>query len=390
MGISLSQLLVENPKPALSGIKELDDTLDGFQTRSIYEVFGPPGIGKTKLGLQILKNELKRENPCLWIDTHKAAQLPTECSRGKLRRKKITKFSHLVFFFQELEEEFSLIIIDGLSQILTDYLYANTQVSRTSSLHSFKNKNLITLFTIMTKYTHAKKATIVLLNDAMNTGYQENTEDRLVAYKDESQFLVRSQKKRSVQVLRSALVANIGVGSKDHMWEVFLKNRIGLFWSWDTRRSFARYPPKTRVAIVFDMAARDDDEHPIVRFTVDETSHDFISSDDESTDCVMFGPPGLLPSGLVQNNLSSTTSTDDPDPREALIESQVNSNAHVGDESSAPSDPEADREVYQDSFVANKRHKLDLPCTPRLRKMTSAETLSAPLPDPAIYESSDD
>ncbi|MCQ5086636.1 hypothetical protein NE685_12850, partial [Cutibacterium acnes] len=56
----LSQLIVESPKPLSSGITGLDEILNlGFQARSIYEIFGPPGIGKTNFGIQLVFNALE-------------------------------------------------------------------------------------------------------------------------------------------------------------------------------------------------------------------------------------------------------------------------------------------------------------------------------------------
>ncbi|CAI6554292.1 ANM_collapsed_G0009510.mRNA.1.CDS.1 [Saccharomyces cerevisiae] len=47
LGIPLSQLIVESPKPLSSGITGLDEILNlGFQARSIYEIFGPRALAR--------------------------------------------------------------------------------------------------------------------------------------------------------------------------------------------------------------------------------------------------------------------------------------------------------------------------------------------------------
>ena len=265
MGISLSQLIVENPEPLLSGFESLDDALGGFHTRSIYEVFGPPGTCKTDLAIRLLANELARDGSALWIDSHTYTPLGSVSKESSsLKHIRLTKFSQYVFFFQELAEQYSLIVLQGFSKVLTDYLYQQHQhlpqstARRPESTHMFKVKSLITLFTLMTKYAHTHKSTIILVNDSMNTSFQHHSQDQLVAYNDESSFLLRSQKRNSVQVLRSALVANLGVGTRDQLWEVFLKRRIGLFWDWDWHHlpPRTRVPPATQVALVYDFSQK--------------------------------------------------------------------------------------------------------------------------------------
>ena len=290
LGITLSQLIVERPKPISSGIGCLDNALGGarggFEPNSIYEIFGPPGIGKTKLGIQVLKTELRKDEKCLWIETHKCMPANLVGDTGeKLNRIRITKFSQLVFFFQELKEPYPLIVIDGLSQILNDYLHVRSIHSTTranDSLHSAKVKSLITLLTTITKYTHSMKSTVIMLNDTMNTSFQEHADDTIVPVNEESHFLVRSHRRKNVQVLKSGLVANIGVGGKDSRWEVFIKSRIGLFWDWDRSylRKNRRYPEKNRIAVVFNLNRRDEaDENAIVRIVVSNETGDFVSYD---------------------------------------------------------------------------------------------------------------
>ena len=143
-------------------------------------------------------------------------------------------------------------------------------------------KSLITLLTTITKYTHSMKSTVIMLNDTMNTSFQEHADDTIVPVNEESHFLVRSHRRKNVQVLKSGLVANIGVGGKDSRWEVFIKSRIGLFWDWDRShlRKSRRYPEKNRIAVVFNLNRRDEtDENAIVRIVVSNETGDFVSYD---------------------------------------------------------------------------------------------------------------
>ena len=217
----------------------MDEYLKGFQPRCIYEIYGPPGIGKTKFGVQFL-NANSSQCTSLWIDTFQQVPI-AQLQDLKCNLTRIKKFTQLWYFFQQLDESYDIIVIDGLSQLVTDYLQVCSKNQNGSSrsskmhLHEFKVKILIQLMVVITKYATKHNSVVILLNEAMNTGYQDYSDDTFVSYNDSlsSGFLVKSQKKRHVQVLKSGLVANSAVGSKDSRWEVFLRCRIGLFWNWD-------------------------------------------------------------------------------------------------------------------------------------------------------------
>ncbi|SCU81497.1 LAFA_0C05336g1_1 [Lachancea sp. 'fantastica'] len=271
LGVSLSQLIVEQPEPFLSGYEALDQVLKGFQPKCIYEVFGLPGMGIAEIGTNLAKGALQTNRSTLWIDAHHTTPL---YDLEGLDHVKFDKFTQYVFYFQQLAEQsrgeiyeqerkYELIVIRGLSKVVSSYLHSTSSSQAIDSVHQFKNKSLITLFTAMTKYAQRYKTAIVMFNDAMNTGYttsgshnnsNESWTAQFQSYTEESPFLVRSSKRKAVQVLRSALVANLGVGSKDQVWEVFLKRRIGIFLEWDRSRPWNRVPSKHRIAMVQDLS----------------------------------------------------------------------------------------------------------------------------------------
>ncbi|CCD22519.1 putative DNA-dependent ATPase RAD55 NDAI_0A03620 [Naumovozyma dairenensis CBS 421] len=358
MGISLSQFIVEKQLPLSSGISGLDDLLNGgFQRRSIYEIFGTPGIGKTRFGIQLVDNFLSSdddningqdngEKSVLWIETHRpisdnfisrninhnnhtdTKQTTQDENIFKIR---ITKYTELLYFFRrqlskKIKEEtkddedhddndtshikkrgYELIIIDGFSQIINDHIQIllNRGYQETS-IHETKCNHLILLMTWMTKYIHSHNGTIILLNDSMNTSYQQldlsSMENDFEVIEDGSNFFVKSWfggmtnqnskeetlgrnsipsrsysesythnnnnsttgnnkrtplRRNNVQVLKSSLIANSAMGPKDFKWEIFLKKRIGFFWNWlndtdantDKKSKFER----CRLAIIFDL-----------------------------------------------------------------------------------------------------------------------------------------
>ncbi|AMD22222.1 HGL118Wp [Eremothecium sinecaudum] len=262
LGITLSQLVQESSEPLATGIPMLDEAIcGGLQPRSIYEIFGPPGVGKTHLGLQIIRNNSDKRT--LLIDTHKLTPLYLLDSLSTLHTVRIRKFTQLVYFFQVLSQPYDLIIIEGLSQLLIDYLHASMKYKSRNvdaSLHAFKNRSLILLMSQLTKYANQHNSCIVMLNDSMNTAYQDYSDVPLISFdgSENSSFLLKSEPKQNVQKLKSALVANASVGGKDSRWEVFIRLRIGLFWDWErdlsTKGSSLKVPRKTRIAIFIPLS----------------------------------------------------------------------------------------------------------------------------------------
>ncbi|CAI4056559.1 hypothetical protein SUVZ_02G2050 [Saccharomyces uvarum] len=277
-GIPLSQLIVESPKPLSSGITGLDEILSlGFQARSIYEIFGPPGIGKTNFGVQLVSRSLEKMKPLetnedkiLWIEAFQ--DMPINILRERfpkfdivednVKRVRIMRFGQLLYFFQNLfklsqSTKYKLIIIDGFSQLVCDHLCTLSKRSGgmiDKILHDLKCRHLILIFTAMTKYTHSTGSTIILLNDCMNTAFQSNEfgslEEDYEVLEDGSNFYVNSnseRRKSNVHILKSALVANIAMGGKDSTWEVFLRDRIGLFRDWNEQADETIFVKSKRV-----------------------------------------------------------------------------------------------------------------------------------------------
>ncbi|CAI1820451.1 hypothetical protein SEUBUCD646_0B02060 [Saccharomyces eubayanus] len=277
-GIPLSQLIIESPKPLSSGITGLDEILSlGFQARSIYEIFGPPGIGKTNFGIQLVSRSLenmkpleKNDDKILWIEAFQ--DMPINILRERfpkfdiveenVKRVRIMKFGQLLYFFQNLFKlsqsmKYKLVIIDGFSQLLCDHLCTLSKRSGgviDKTIHDLKCRHLILIFTAMTKYTHSTGSTIILLNDCMNTAFQSNEfgslEEDYEVLEDGSNFYVNSnsdRRKSNVHILKSALVANIAMGGKDSTWEVFLRDRIGLFRDWNEQADETIFVKSKRV-----------------------------------------------------------------------------------------------------------------------------------------------
>lgn len=257
VGVSLSQLIADSPEPLASGIEPLDQALGGgFQPRSIYEVYGPPGTGKTRLGMQLLE---RCRGATLWIETFQTlpSGLLGDPAKQRCHRTRCTKFTQLVYLWQTLTEVYSLVVVDGLSQLVCDHLNHLQQRSAApgaASLHDTKCRHLATLFTAMTKYAHSTSCTVLLLDHCMNTSLQNGAlapfEQDLDVVDDGSYFLVTSTAKRNVQVLRSALVASgVAMGPRDSRWECFLTHRIALFWRWHDTAPGSR-PNRSRIALV--------------------------------------------------------------------------------------------------------------------------------------------
>lgn len=310
-GVPLSQLIVDKPKPLQTGYPELDNLLGGgLQSNSIYEIYGPPGIGKTTFGIELIIKSYERnhDDSILWIETF--IPLPTQFIPDNINcinSVQITKFTELLIFFTKLirddeEQVYKTIVIDRFSQILGNHLNCLMTRDRETSgnklnIHDIKCRDLILLFSTMTKYCNKNRSTIILLNNCMNTSYNTSLtnnnnsmnssngyDEPFDVVEDGNNFFVSSTtgsnsitsnsnnngtsfnsfnydpmytSKKNVQMLKSALIANSGMGSKDSKWEIFIKTRIGLFWDWnrlnhnEPNQKF-KIPKKDRIAIVYD------------------------------------------------------------------------------------------------------------------------------------------
>lgn len=257
-GVPLSQLIVDAPKPIPSGIEELDRELDGgFKYKAIYELYGPPGIGKTWFGTEVIKKFLEnnQEDEVLWIATHDSVpssilkQLESEEEeddedeegneiRGGLDEKKlgnrihyirIRKFTELLYFYQRnldydinhrqressplREEEQSqpllgssekksfrprLVIIDGFSKLVTDQLDCLGK-RHCATMHDTKCRYLIIIMTLLTKFNNRNNSCHILLDDCMNTTYNPDfassasLDEDLEMVEDGFNFFVKSQ-----------------------------------------------------------------------------------------------------------------------------------------------------------------------------------------------------
>lgn len=329
-GVPLSQLIVEKPAPLSTGLDAVDRALGsgGLEGGSIYEVYGPPGIGKTRLGADLVRGCLERDSQdrVLWCETYVPAPLGEMrdlASCESVYTVRIERFTELLVFFMKLISAgatttggpesgtttgqeggtttrrergvYKLIVIDGFSQLVVSHVNNLASRQKESSyqqrlgVHDVKCRDLILLFSTMTKYAVQHNCTIVLLDDCMNTAYQtdlpSNLEDTYAIVDDGSNFFVSGGSPQTtggsinggstiggttkhVQSLRSALVANAGVGRGDSKWEVFLRARIGLLWDWaasatlsstpsaaaqrpDRASGKSRSPDRVRVAIVY-------------------------------------------------------------------------------------------------------------------------------------------
>lgn len=219
LGISLSQLASQRPVSTCHA--ELDAVLDGgFHPRCIYEIYGPPGVGKTTLALAAAA----ASGSALYIHTHKPVPPPplppTTRRQQPVDEVRITRFGHLLFFLQRLQRlqpqhcprrpdgGYAVLVIDGFAQLVQDHVHqarkACSAAAPVASLHEYKCRHLALVLTELTRYA-AQHGTAVLLVDHCLPAQHE---------------------------LRSALEAGVAAGARDASWRAFVRQSVGVYRDW--------------------------------------------------------------------------------------------------------------------------------------------------------------
>lgn len=249
-----------------TGIPELDERLQHFPCRNgIYEIYGVPGIGKSTIAYNILK-EHQRIGSCkkgnyLWIDTLKSCPFLVES------RINLSSITQLQMFFQKNagNTQYDMIIVDGFSKLLVQFL--NNQVfkyetfpagpSSTAQTHQLKVSTLQTLFIQFSKYAERNNCKIILVNDCMNTSYKytpdtNSSSDMHYQFVDENNpFLVVKRQPDSCMLLKSELEASLGIGSLDSKWLRFLKVRLGLYYTFNEAGATAKKRNEHSISCIF-------------------------------------------------------------------------------------------------------------------------------------------
>ncbi|KAL6945394.1 hypothetical protein ACO0QE_002846 [Hanseniaspora vineae] len=249
-----------------TGIPEVDKRLQYMHCgNGIYEIYGVPGIGKSTIAYNILKEQQKngscKKGNYLWVDTLKNCPFPVE------RRIKLGSITQLQMFFQRTaaNTQYDMVIVDGFSKLLVQFL--NNQVFKyeafpagsTSSAqtHQLKVSTLQTLFIQFLKYAERNNCKIILVNDCMNTSYKytpdtNNSSDMHYQFVDENNpFLVVKRQPDSCMLLKSELEASLGMGSLDSKWLRFLKVRLGLYYTFNEAAATAKKKDEHSISCIF-------------------------------------------------------------------------------------------------------------------------------------------
>lgn len=272
LGIQLSQLITQQ-RPISSGISELDEKLsnNGFIEGCIYEIYGPPGVGKNKFIKDIIdryreKENEQEDNNILWIESYNFNDDIDEIDSIRINR-----LSELIYYFQkEIESNskkmYKIIIIDRFSQIISDYL-SNLQKCQVNNIHQLKCKYLTIILTLITRYVIKNKSVCILLNDCINTGYVNHNEMHYQKL-DNSMFLIENgnSNNNNTQVLKSSLLGSIGFGGEDYKWLKFIKERIGIYYGWEDEGK-----KRCRVIII----GEEDELGKVIRIRINKVTDQF-------------------------------------------------------------------------------------------------------------------
>ncbi|CEJ84868.1 hypothetical protein VHEMI03600 [[Torrubiella] hemipterigena] len=256
---ALEQLEDEKSQPISTGITKLDkillDTapfnpasLGGIQRGQVTEVWGPPGSGRTALGIQLTANALKDGQGVAWIDCFQKLQSQrlakvlhhinnnpksetNQNEDGNSIAPKLGKFSHYSCFtlahFMALvskpaskafDPDVSLIVISSVSALINSALprsheprTSGTKNSGGPSVNAKRLQAIQFIITSLQKLAATKKCTVVILSQcatkmqadrsaalipAINTAlWEQGTATKIVLFRN---WLWRERKASSV------------------------------------------------------------------------------------------------------------------------------------------------------------------------------------------------
>jgi DNA repair protein RAD51 len=172
-----------------TGLEKLDDILGGgLRNGTIIDIFGPSGSGKTQLTLQIAANALSKGGSILYQDTtgNFRPERLVEILKSKgldaslldnITVGRITNTSEQIRSLTKIESDFSLIIIDNITDLFSfEYSKDDQMLEKTTKFAKYMRQ--------LSQISREKKIPIVIVNMVrkIDDNEQENLDSIISLY----------------------------------------------------------------------------------------------------------------------------------------------------------------------------------------------------------------
>lgn len=167
-----------------TGGKNLDNMMgDGLQRKRVVEVSGPPGSGKTTIGLSACLDALKRGHRVLWLSTTNHPLPITRMSQMDgfdqdllsfmfhIRVNTTAQFISLIQN-QNIPQDISMIIIDGVSSLIEQVIHSSPARGKIPTIQN--------IFSLLIRLADNKNIAVLMLNDMKVVSSRYNQSPHLI------------------------------------------------------------------------------------------------------------------------------------------------------------------------------------------------------------------
>ncbi|TVY55451.1 DNA repair protein rhp55 [Lachnellula cervina] len=276
-GLSLLDHALQNSEPQLP---ETEPFYGGVSRGEVTEVYGPPGVGKTALGMQLAASALHAGEGVIWVDASHSVP--------GTRLSQILATFHPIASQSSTEPRSTTDLLDNLTHFSTPTLaHLVALFSRTSQTHPAPNTSLIIIDSFSSLITTAFSRTVDATATPKRSGapnpsarkfpilqYLTNTLQKLAATRNIA-VVVFSQ---CVTKMRPGCGAVLVPAVSTTAWEQGLGCRVALFrdWGWNNEDGQAVNNVRLVQVIKAEGTAVPDGRQKVVGFSIDEDGFNLL------------------------------------------------------------------------------------------------------------------